>query len=411
MAQYRENPTTGINQNEIVSKVVDCFVSWAEEQGYSVSLDSQKLSTPPKDPTGTMFIFDIWEGYSCNGYSRSNHHGYLNIFFDRTGQRAYVHDFSLPKEERQQVRLEELPEYQTEFSLSEKQALVQMKMDSRNMPLADVQRMERERKEEVKAANEEHAEVAQILYSHTYSLSADYEGRDTAASYLKRKGILSFVDFAFSGIRWALDCDSGKYALFVPIVSVKTQKIINIQKIFPDGEKRYISNTNGAKPLIDGGVFIVRKFKGNRPVICLCEGIATAYSVAQLVDDDVGVVACFDAGNMKRTAHTLLNLKALQEHNAVLVVCADNDHLEKSSGKQRKLDENTGLMAALSIVKEARNIKNNRITVIGTAPEFKPKENGSDWNDYALLYGWDTAKREFEEAVKAQIGASPVVRF
>ena len=208
MAQYRENHTTGINKNELVSKVVDCFVSWTEEQGYSVSLDSQKLDTPPNDPTGTMLTFDIWEGYySCNGYSRSNHHGYLNIFFDRSGQNAYIHDFALPKEERQRVRLEEIPEYQTEFSLAEKQALVQMKKEARNMPLADVERMEKQRREEVRAANEEHAEVAQKLYSHAYSLSADYEGRDTAASYLKRKGILSFVDFAFSGIRSALDCD------------------------------------------------------------------------------------------------------------------------------------------------------------------------------------------------------------
>lgn len=410
MAQHRTT-ATGINHNELVLKVVGCFVSWAEEQGYSVRLDSQRLDTPPNDPTGTMFSFDLWEGYSCNSYSRSNHHGYLNIFFDRSGQNAYIHDFSLPKEERQRVRLEELPEYQTEFLTSEKQALVQLKKDARNISLANVERMEKQRREEIRAANDEHAKVAQELYSHTYSLADDYEGRDKAASYLKRKGILPVVDFGLSDIRWALDCDSGKYALFVPIRSVETQKIINVQKIFPDGEKRYLSSTEGAKPLIDGGVFIVRKFRGNRPVICLCEGVATAYSVAQLVDDDVGVVACFDAGNMTRTAHVLLKLNGLQEHNAILVVCADNDHLEKSSGKQRKLDENTGLMAALSIVKEARNIKNNRITVIGTAPEFTPTEKGSDWNDYALLYGWQTAKKEFQEAVRAQLGASPVVRF
>jgi putative DNA primase/helicase len=137
--------------------------------------------------------------------------------------------------------------------------------------------------------------------------------------------------------------------LVIPIFEPFNQRrIVNLQFIFPNGEKRFLS---GAKKK---GCFSVINSdpRGDKNTLLLCEGWATGASL----NEETGhkVIVALDAGNLLPVAQVLRRLYP----QAVIIVCGDND----AHGKGQKA------------AKEAANEVGGRFII--------PPNVGQDWNDH-----------------------------
>jgi putative DNA primase/helicase len=86
--------------------------------------------------------------------------------------------------------------------------------------------------------------------------------------------------------------------------------IISLQRIAPDGTKRFWSGAS-----VKGGCYVLARPTASCTV--LCEGFATGLAIYQAVSD-CRVIVCFDAGNMIAVANRL-------KLSGLCVVAADND--------------------------------------------------------------------------------------
>lgn len=156
-------------------------------------------------------------------------------------------------------------------------------------------------------------------------------------------------------------------------------KIWTMQYINADGSKRFAreSRKEGCFHPV-GGMSAVRK----APAIVICEGYATACSVAESLG--MGTVAAFDSGNLASVA------RALHEKfpGKPIVIAGDDD---------RAIKVNTGRIHAEQAAKEVGGIS--------VFPVFAPAETGKDFTDFN-----DLAVKSClgKDAVKRQVG--PVVR-
>ena len=132
----------------------------------------------------------------------------------------------------------------------------------------------------------------------------------------------------------------------------------SVQRIGVDGEKKI--NHCGK---LTGSFYIIG---GERDVVYICEGYATAQTVAMATGKTA--VMAVSAGNLATVAEKISKMFP----SGQLVLAADNDQKPGS-------DENPGIKAANNAVKQA-----GRGTVI--APPFPVGEKG-DWNDYAIVHG------------------------
>ena len=155
--------------------------------------------------------------------------------------------------------------------------------------------------------------------------------------------------------------------------------IWTMQYINADGSKRFAreSRKEGCFHPV-GGMSAVR----NAPAIVICEGYATACSVAESLG--MGTVAAFDSGNLASVA------RALHEKfpGKPIVIAGDDD---------RAIKVNTGRIHAEQAAKEVGGIS--------VFPVFAPAETGKDFTDFN-----DLAVKSClgKDAVKRQVG--PVVR-
>ena len=143
-------------------------------------------------------------------------------------------------------------------------------------------------------------------------------------------------------------------ALVVPLFDIHGL-LWNVQRILPDGDKRF-------RPGRAGGLYSPIGDLTNPTLLLICEGWATG---ATLQEESRHPVLCaMNAGNLLPVA------KAARDSwpAAELMICADND---------RKTPGNPGLTAATAAAKAT----GARLAV----PEFPEGVSGSDFNDLANL--------------------------
>lgn len=221
------------------------------------------------------------------------------------------------------------------------------------------QEMEQARVDRAQEAEKEHAKVAAQARQQWNSAKAAAPDH----SYLTKKGV--------SGYTLKQDGET----LLVPLYDKDSKKIINLQRIFPSGDKRPI--TGGRMK----GVFSPIGRSPNGPVL-VCEGWATGATLYKLTG--YTVVCAMTAGNLPEIARMV---KLMKEDREVLI-CADNDH-----ATERKEGKNPGKTYANKAAEAAK-------LGVPIWPDFTPEEDGSDWNDYMLLHGEDSARGHFNQKFK-----------
>lgn len=158
-------------------------------------------------------------------------------------------------------------------------------------------------------------------------------------------------------------------SILVPVR--KNKKIISLQSIDPDGNKRFQSGGKKA-----GGYHVVG---GITDVIFIGEGYGTMASVYEATKK-CSVVA-FDANNLMAVAKTIRKL--FPDHK--IVILGDNDQFK---------DVNTGVIKAKESAKE--------ISAHITIPQFKTlKSKPTDFNDLRCLEGIAEVKKQLHQHKKA----------
>lgn len=155
-------------------------------------------------------------------------------------------------------------------------------------------------------------------------------------------------------------------ALLIPMQSFSKETAAEYQSmqiIAPDGSKRFLANS-----VLNGGHFFIRKPNDSYKIL-ICEGYATGATLAE-IRSKYAVVCAFNAGNLKKVAESVRANYPVHD----VIIAGDNDrHLEK------KGQMNVGKVKA----EEAAKLVGGSVFI----PEFKPEENGTDWNDYCCSRG------------------------
>lgn len=116
-----------------------------------------------------------------------------------------------------------------------------------------------------------------------------------------------------------------------------------------------------------GGFYPVR-FNGPVSTIVICEGIATAVTLAIHYEPNAEVVCAFNARNLKQVAREFKKRYPL----ARVIIAGDND---------RQTERKTGINVGVVKATEASKFVDGALFI----PEFSQHETGTDWNDRYLL--------------------------
>ncbi len=227
--------------------------------------------------------------------------------------------------------------------------------DEGYMQHVELVRYERERKEQER--KKKATAQAQELFKNAAPVSPEHE-------YIRRKGMKNIANFRLG--------DKGE--LLIPITNAETKAFMSVQRIQPDGQKFFIKDT-----ATGGGCYSFAPKKPDERLHFICEGIATGDTVYNLTGGKYRVTCTF-------TCHHLLDVtKAMMKRypRSVFVIASDND---------TKTEADTGNNPGRSAAKFVVTCGYAKGIVI---PSFKPNEDGTDWNDYALLHGEEKAAKEF----------------
>ena len=280
-------------------------------------------------------------------------------------------------------------------------------MNAADRAAADAAR-KKERAERQKAADAETA-AARLRMLNEYQIArpVDADNLDaeeywkSAASgikYLRNKGVS-----AARGVRV-----NRRGSLLVPFYNPVTAAFIATQWITTD-DKQFSA---GARLGDAGAVFWIETENDGalmpppdrRPVmLALCEGYATAASFHRAAGIITGSTT--SAGNLEKVARAILTAPAWE--SAFLILAADDDFLTAS-----EIDPHTGKSkgnAGIEHAIAARNVAPSRVFIARPpwnqteiAEKHKAGDVGkvSDWNDFATLYGNDTAKAAALDALR-----------
>jgi phage/plasmid primase-like uncharacterized protein len=182
-----------------------------------------------------------------------------------------------------------------------------------------------------------------------------------SSKYLTRKDVGSY------GIRF-WNKNGGESVVIVPMYNTE-EKLINVQRIFPDGVKRFLDDSS-----IDAFHIIGTPVDG-KPI-----GIAESYVTAATCYELAAIpIACaFSSSNIVMVAQYFLRAFPASK----IIIFADND---------RHLPHNIGINYA----KKAANIFSNRSIV--AIPEFgdiPASKDSTDWNDLVRLLGQEKSKEQ-----------------
>ena len=217
---------------------------------------------------------------------------------------------------------------------------------------------QRERERQVQAVKE-----AQELYNTSRPATADHE-------YIKRKRIENYDKFR----------EGHDGELLIPLYKTGTGEFQSLQRIFPNGDKRFYFGTQTT-----GAYFEFEPVSKNNGVILVAEGIATAETVYRLTGKKYRVFSAMNCGNLHNVT------APMKQHytQSSIIVFADNDHETEA-----RTGENPGRLYAETEVKSGRA----KALII---PEFAHGENGSDWNDYEAIHGSEATAAEITRQLDA----------
>ena len=223
--------------------------------------------------------------------------------------------------------------------------------DAEYQKLLEVSRRHQEKlKAEHEAQSIKAQEMARIRYQ-----TLEYARNDKPHPYVCKKMI-----YVYEGLR----VDPVTNNLAVPLYNIDG-RIVNIQWISPDGEKKFMPNAP-----VKGNFFPINLSKADKDekeVILVGEGMATMSIVYKLTEN--ACVAAMNCGNIMNVVQALRT----KYPNNPIVIMADNDH---------KTPGNPGIKHA----KEA----NEKLHLNGIAyPDFADNEDGTDWNDFYILHDCD----------------------
>ena len=175
--------------------------------------------------------------------------------------------------------------------------------------------------------------------------------------YLADKGVRSYD----------LRVDRG--ALLVPLFNIDGE-MVNIQSIFPNGEKRF---TKGGQK--KGCFYLLGDVTDT---IIFCEGYSTGASIYEATK--IAVAICFDAGNLLPVALEL----STKHPNAKLLVAGDDD---------RHNEVNTGRINACETATHVGG------SVVFPVFDEQEKDNPTDFNDLHQLKDLQEVKKQIYIAI------------
>lgn len=147
--------------------------------------------------------------------------------------------------------------------------------------------------------------------------------------------------------------------LVIPLQDPEQLKIWSLQRITPNGEKRFYGRKKGCYFGIGREAILVKR-------LFICEGFATGASIYSAINPDEDVVACaLDAGNIKPVAVKLRS----RLPDAQIIICADND------------ESGVGQAKAQEACQE-----------VGNASWVMPDKAGQDFNDVMCEAGLDAVR-------------------
>lgn len=176
--------------------------------------------------------------------------------------------------------------------------------------------------------------------------------------YLKEKGVKAH------GLRYH------KNALLVPVMDA-AGNIQGVQRIWPDGAKRFTSGTNKS-----GHFFVIGSLETN--IILIAEGYATAATLHEATGHTA--VVAFDVDNLLSVA------KAIREKypDSRIVICADDDWMKIFNPGLRKAQDAAYAVGGLM-----------------TYPVFPENraDDDTDFNDLALVAGMDAVRHHIAKEI------------
>ena len=219
---------------------------------------------------------------------------------------------------------------------------------------AELNDIDKRRKDSAAIQEQEAIEKHEAAATLANEIWAGSEPAPSDYPYLSAKGIAasgSRVSGVFPNI-------SG-LALVIPIR--KDKRIVSLQAILPDGQKRFLSG--GEKR---GCYSTIGKIT---PTIAICEGFSTGASIHEATG--LAVIVALDAGNLPEVAKVMR--KKFPEHE--LIICADADA------------NNVGQEAG----RTASSLCNGRLVI----PKFQmPDPTLTDFNDLHRMEGLDAVRNQ-----------------
>lgn len=178
-------------------------------------------------------------------------------------------------------------------------------------------------------------------------------------NYLENKQVLPF------GIKYDKDDN-----LLIPLRDVNG-KLWSLQKILPDGTKRFLAGGKKSGMFHKIGWFkLPESYSG---IIYIAEGYATAASIYMATEKPC--VCAFDVGNLRLVTQEIRNYLPL----AHIVICADND--PKNS---------KGISIGIENAYEVAKKFNCQVAI----PTFLDNSISTDFNDLHSLYGLTEVRRQ-----------------
>jgi putative DNA primase/helicase len=223
-------------------------------------------------------------------------------------------------------------------------------------------------KQRIKQSIERHRQEKEALQR----LTATYASQ----TYQNASEAIIHPYLTFKGLCNADGLKMVREQLLVPLFDITNGKVENLQKIYPDGSKRFLKNGRITGLCCPCGVLNIQsEWPEQLAQVFICEGYATAASVYQMTQQPV--LAAMNAGNLLPVG------KAVKAKwpNAEIVFAGDDDYLT-----EQKTGINTGRVKAL----EAANAIGAKVSFPPFTPEHK-RAGLSDWNDHYITTSREVA--------------------